>query len=107
MLVKIIQFIVTNSIEYYFQRDINCVRRFFRKRFGYEVQDSDIPKFDPNTMVHNKELNLDVLAEASGFSKKKQSQLDSVITEYNIFDLFSLLWLKIRIIPKKVVSQRM
>lgn len=57
----------------YFNRDVNCIRTFFSKKFGYEGQ--TYPRFDLDT---TKKVNLDVLVEASGFSKKNQQDLEKV-----------------------------
>lgn len=68
--------------EYYFNRDIECIRRFFRKKLKYD------PESDPSMLdtdgfgegykysypVFNRDVvrcdNLDELVQASGFSKK-------------------------------------
>ena len=68
--------------DYYFQRDVDCIRRFFKKKLKYE------PKPDPSMLDTEgfgdgykyaypefkrdvkRSDNLDELVQASGFSKK-------------------------------------
>ncbi|CEG77344.1 Putative Atypical/RIO/RIO2 protein kinase [Rhizopus microsporus] len=59
------------NAEYYFNRDVDCIRTFFRRRFGYES--ALYPKF---TRDVNREFSLDVQVAASGFSKKMQKELE-------------------------------
>jgi RIO kinase 2 len=60
----------------YFERDVNCVRRFFRKRYNYWHE--KVPSFAE--CLENKEKDLDVLVSASGFSYKMAKELDRFIT---------------------------
>ncbi|CAG8552439.1 4954_t:CDS:10 [Paraglomus occultum] len=59
------------NAEWYFNRDIECIRTFFRKRFGYESV--LYPKFNLDV---NREFNLDVQVAASGFTKQQQEELE-------------------------------
>ncbi len=61
-------------INRYFNRDVNCIRDFFRKRFRYESK--LYPKFTRDT---SNEFSLDVEVEASGFTKKQQQEFEKVI----------------------------
>lgn len=74
------------NAEYYFDRDVGCIKRYFSRRFGF-VSDDDGPHFkelrraiakDPQTM------RLDANVEASGFSKKMAKDLDTYMKEHNI-----------------------
>ncbi|KAI9303904.1 RIO1 family-domain-containing protein [Cunninghamella echinulata] len=57
--------------EYYFNRDVECIRTFFRRRFAYES------KLFPRLNVDvNRQYSLDVEVAASGFSKKMQEELE-------------------------------
>lgn len=74
--------------EFYFQRDVDCIRRFFKKKLKYE------PKDDPSMLDtdgfgegyryaypdFNRDIkrtdNLDELVQASGFSKKHPGDRD-------------------------------
>ena len=58
----------------YFNRDVECIRVFFKRRFGYESL--LYPKF---TKKHiEREFDLDVQVAASGFTKKHQQELEEV-----------------------------
>ncbi|CAI2292727.1 unnamed protein product [Caenorhabditis sp. 36 PRJEB53466] len=65
------------NAEYYFDRDVTCVRTFIKKRFGYESE--DWPKFDEI----ERKGNMDVLLEASGFTKKMALDLNRAYDEGN------------------------
>jgi len=66
------------NAEYYFDRDVACIRRFFERRFGF-VSDEDGPFFsDAIKDVGNR---LDVQVEASGFSKKMAKELERYMEE--------------------------
>jgi RIO kinase 2 len=60
--------VYTNS---YFNRDVECIRVFFKRRFGYES--ALYPRF---TQDVEREFSLDVQVAASGFSKKMQKELE-------------------------------
>ncbi|KAJ2373225.1 Serine/threonine-protein kinase rio2 [Coemansia sp. RSA 2607] len=64
------------NAEYYFNRDVDCIRTFFKRRFNYESM--LYPKFGLDS---NKEFDLDVQVAASGFTKKDQSQLEKYMEE--------------------------
>ena len=63
----------------YFNRDVECIRRFFRRRFRYESV--LYPRFS-STMKDGEEkgegFKLDVVVAASGFTKKDMSTLEEV-----------------------------
>jgi RIO kinase 2 len=67
------------NAEWYFNRDVECIRTFFRRRFQYEsvlypkfktVVDAD----DPD----NPSFQLDVVVSASGFGRKEMKVLEEV-----------------------------
>ncbi|RUP47935.1 hypothetical protein BC936DRAFT_145156 [Jimgerdemannia flammicorona] len=60
------------NAEFYFNRDVECIRVFFKRRFGYESV--LYPKFGLDS---NREFDLDVQVAASGFSKKLQEELEA------------------------------
>ncbi|KAJ8656846.1 hypothetical protein O0I10_007443 [Lichtheimia ornata] len=60
------------NAEYYFNRDVECIRVFFQRRFGYESV--LYPKFKLDV---NREFDLDVQVAASGFNKKMQDELEA------------------------------
>jgi len=57
----------------YFNRDVECIKVFFRKRFNFESE--LYPKLDTDV---NREFNLDVQVAASGFTKQHQKELEKV-----------------------------
>lgn len=71
----------------YFNRDVDCIRRFFRRRFKYES--SVYPKFTTNLRDGVREFDLDVEVAASGFSKGERKVLEEVSF---LFPLFLSLW---------------
>jgi RIO-like serine/threonine protein kinase len=60
----------------YFNRDVECIRTFFRRRFRYES--ALYPRFrttlDEDT--GEKSFQLDVMVAASGFKNKSQQALE-------------------------------
>lgn len=65
------------NAEMYFDRDVNCIKRFFERRFNF-VSDEPGPFF-PDARKHaggKGTQRLDVEVEASGFSKKMAKELD-------------------------------
>lgn len=74
--------------EFYFKRDVDCIRRFFKKKLKYvPVVDSTMLDEDgfgdgykyPYPVFHRdikREDNLDELLQASGYSKKKSNDRD-------------------------------
>ena len=64
------------TIPRYFNRDVECIRRFFRRRFRYES--SMYPKFKRTMSEGAADFRLDVMVEASGFTKKDMKTLEDV-----------------------------
>lgn len=63
----------------YFNRDVECIRKFFKRRFKYES--TLYPRFSTITPSDDKEgggFRLDVVVAASGFTKKDQKVLEEV-----------------------------
>ncbi|KAG0167478.1 hypothetical protein DFQ28_000297 [Apophysomyces sp. BC1034] len=73
ILIDFPQMVSTSHInaEFYFNRDVECIRTFFRRRFAYESV--LYPKFKLDV---NREFSLDVQVAASGFTKKMQDELE-------------------------------
>ena len=71
----------TNA-EMYFDRDVNCIKKFFERRFHF-ISDESGPHFaDAKKRAQRKPSNrLDVTAEASGFSKKMAKELEKYMQE--------------------------
>jgi len=60
------------NAEMYFDRDVNCVRAFFAKRFNYEAD--EVPTFKDCVKEHD----LDVLVSASGFTRQHQQEFEEL-----------------------------
>ncbi|KAJ3275877.1 Serine/threonine-protein kinase RIO2 [Terramyces sp. JEL0728] len=60
------------NAEMYFNRDVECIRVFFKKRFQYESK--LYPVF---TRDAKREFSLDIQVAASGFTKDQQRELES------------------------------
>lgn len=60
------------NAEYYFDRDVQCIRDFFRRRFDFETE--NYPKFAEIKRVYS----LDNDVRASGFSKELEKQFEDV-----------------------------
>jgi RIO kinase 2 len=69
------------NAEYYFDRDVACIKRFFDRRFGF-TSDEPGPFFKDATKKLVKRLDIEV--QASGFSKKMAKELDGYMKEYGI-----------------------
>jgi len=69
------------NAEFYFDRDVACIKRFFDRRFGFT---SDEP--GPFLKDATKRLvkRLDVEVQASGFSKKMAKELELYMKEHGI-----------------------
>ncbi|KAJ1922216.1 Serine/threonine-protein kinase rio2 [Mycoemilia scoparia] len=64
------------NAEEYFNRDVECIRVFFKRRFQYESY--LYPKFRKDT---KREFSLDVKVAASGFTAEQQNLLESYMEE--------------------------
>jgi RIO kinase 2 len=62
------------NAEYYFNRDVQCIRTFFKKRFRYES--TVYPRFSATIKDGKKDFELDVMVAASGFGKKEGEELE-------------------------------
>ena len=74
----------TNA-EMYFDRDINCIKRFFERRFKF-VSDEPGPFFaDAKKLAGGPgSKRLDIEVEASGFSKKMAKELENYMQEVGV-----------------------
>jgi len=61
----------------YFDRDVQCIRDYFRKKFDYESE--KFPSFADVT----KEEGIDIEVEASGFTREMQKDFDEAVCERN------------------------
>lgn len=69
------------NAEYYFDRDVTCIKRFFERRFGF-TSDELGPFFKDSIKTITKRLDVEV--EASGFSKKMAKELDAYMKEHGV-----------------------
>jgi len=60
------------NAEMYFDRDVQCIRTFFSKKYGFESQDY------PKLRDYVKEVDLDVQVSASGFTSDLAHQFDAL-----------------------------
>lgn len=63
------------NAEYYFDRDVECIKRYFGRKFKYS-SDEPGPFFADAIKTIVPEKRLDVEVEATGFSKKMAKQLE-------------------------------
>lgn len=73
------------NAEMYFDRDVNCIKRFFERRFHF-TSDEPGPFFaDAEQRVRSNEAKrLDVEVEASGFSRKMAKELEKYMREAGV-----------------------
>ncbi|KAF2649948.1 RIO1-domain-containing protein [Lophiostoma macrostomum CBS 122681] len=69
------------NAEYYFDRDVACIKRFFSRRFGF-TSDEPGPFFKDSIKTIVKRLDVEV--EASGFSKRMAKELDAYMKEHGV-----------------------
>ena len=74
-----------SNAEMYFDRDVNCVRRLFERRFHF-TSDASGPTFSEARKQVGKggARRLDVEVEASGFSKKMAKELEKYMQEAGV-----------------------
>ena len=68
--------------RHYFERDVNCIKRYFERRFGF-TSDEPGPFFEDALATAGKDgaKMLDVEAYASGFSKKMAKELETYMAD--------------------------
>jgi RIO kinase 2 len=73
------------NAEYYFDRDVSCIKRFFERRFHF-TSDEDGPYFKDARKLVGKDgvKRLDVSVEASGFSRKMAKELEAYMKEVGV-----------------------
>ncbi|EGC44588.1 serine/threonine protein kinase RIO2 [Histoplasma capsulatum var. duboisii H88] len=74
------------NAEMYFDRDVQCIKRYFERRFGF-ASDEKGPFFkDAKKLVGTKKggARLDVEVEASGFSRKMARELEAYMKEMGV-----------------------
>jgi RIO kinase 2 len=70
------------NAEMYFDRDVNCIKRYFQRKFHF-VSDAPGPFFTDakKNFMKNPGKRLDVEVEASGFSRKMARELETYMKE--------------------------
>ncbi|KAJ5620416.1 Serine/threonine-protein kinase rio2 [Penicillium lagena] len=73
------------NAEMYFDRDVNCIKRYFQRKFHF-VSDVPGPFFADakKNMLKNPGKRLDVEVEASGFSRKMARELEAYMKEVGV-----------------------
>ncbi|KAK4699811.1 RIO kinase 2, partial [Phenoliferia sp. Uapishka_3] len=81
VLIDFPQMVSTDHVdaEYYFNRDVTCIRTFFQRRFKYES--SIYPRFSSIMKDGVREFDLDVEVAASGFSKGERKVLEEYMDQ--------------------------
>ena len=74
------------NAEMYFDRDVNCIKRYFQRKFHF-VSDEPGPFFEEakKRLRENTSKRLDVEVEASGFSRKMARELDAYMKEVGAY----------------------
>ncbi|XP_053959867.1 uncharacterized protein LOC128864292 [Anastrepha ludens] len=67
------------NAEFFFERDVNCVREMFRRKFGYESE--DYPKF--TDLKREDDLDAEVHCTGYGFTKEMERDL---LQEYGMIE---------------------
>ncbi|KAI0199256.1 Rio2, N-terminal-domain-containing protein [Astrocystis sublimbata] len=71
-----------SNAEFYFDRDVACVKRFFERRFQFtSTQPGPFFRDAKKTVGRGGARRLDAAVEASGFSKKALKDLEAAIRE--------------------------
>ncbi|KAL4919754.1 Rio2, N-terminal-domain-containing protein [Aspergillus aurantiobrunneus] len=73
------------NAEMYFDRDVNCIKRYFQRKFHF-VSNVPGPFFADakKQLTKNAEKRLDVEVEASGFSRKMARELEKYMKEVGV-----------------------
>jgi RIO kinase 2 len=70
------------NAEMYFDRDVNCLKRFFERRFHFTpTEPGPFYKDAKKTVGQNGTRKIDIAVEASGFTKKMSKDLEAAIRE--------------------------
>lgn len=69
------------NAEMYFDRDVECIKRFFSRRFGFTSDEPGPFYKDAKKTVGKGATRLDATVEASGFTKKMLKDLEAAIKE--------------------------
>jgi RIO-like serine/threonine protein kinase len=94
---------MTLTTHSYFNRDVDCIRIFFARRFKYES--SVYPKFTTVIKDGVREFDLDVEVAASGFKREDRRALEEV--RFRVFSFLPyLLSLSLSLSPLSFLRPR-
>lgn len=66
------------NAEFYFDRDVNCIKRFFERRFHFTPSQKGPYYKDARKLIGKDGIKrLDIMSEASGFSRKMAKELEN------------------------------
>lgn len=73
------------NAEFYFNRDVTCIKRFFERRFHF-LSDEPGPHFEDAKaqLRDNGTERIDVEVEASGFSRKMAKELEAYMKDLGV-----------------------
>jgi RIO kinase 2 len=73
------------NAEFYFDRDVNCIKRFFKRRFQFTPTEKGPFFADARKLIGtNGAVRLDVEVAASGFSKKQAKELEAYMKSVGV-----------------------
>jgi len=73
------------NAEYYFDRDVNCIKRFFQRRFHFTPTEPGPFFADARKLIGTDgAVRLDVSVEASGFSRKQAKELEAYMKSVGV-----------------------
>ena len=75
------------NAQMYFDRDVNCIKRFFERRFNFVSAEPGPFLADAKRLAGGKKnKRLDVEVEASGFSKKMAKELEKYVKTFEALE---------------------
>jgi RIO kinase 2 len=73
------------NAEMYFDRDVNCIKRFFERRFHFTSTEPGPFYADARKLIGKDSVQrLDISAEASGFSRKMAKELEAYMKSVGV-----------------------
>lgn len=73
------------NADFYFNRDVSCIKRFFERRFHFRSDESGPHFAEAKAQLQEKDVKrLDVEVEASGFSRKMARELETYMQDVGV-----------------------
>jgi RIO kinase 2 len=74
------------NAKFYFDRDVNCIKRFFKRRFNFTSDESGPHFSDAKEQILSRKdsKRIDVDVEASGFSRKMARELEKYMKDVGV-----------------------